>query len=77
MLRSKIVTMQQTETELRGQLTLYVEKFRQVEETLNRSNELFANFRKEMEQVRCPSLPCPEGPPTDEIIHRCRRRPRS
>ncbi|KAI9229179.1 MAG: myosin-like coiled-coil protein-domain-containing protein [Piptocephalis tieghemiana] len=51
MLRSKIASLQQTEAELRSQLTLYVEKFKQVEETLNRSNELFANFRREMEQM--------------------------
>jgi hypothetical protein len=46
-----------TETELRKQLGLYVEKFKQVEETLNKSNDLFITFRKEMEQV-FPSWRC-------------------
>lgn len=40
-----------TETELRKQLALYVDKFKQVEDTLNKSNELFITFRKEMEGV--------------------------
>ena len=40
-----------TEDQLRAQLRLYVEKFRQVEQTLARSNELFGTFRKEMEQM--------------------------
>lgn len=39
------------EDQLRGQLRLYVEKFKQVEQTLARSNDLFVSFRKEMEQT--------------------------
>ena len=44
-------TQHHTEDQLRAQLRLYVEKFRQVEQTLARSNELFRTFRKEMEQM--------------------------
>ncbi|KAK9465206.1 myosin-like coiled-coil protein-domain-containing protein [Lipomyces arxii] len=44
-------TFQETEMELRSQLNVYVEKFRQVEETLNNSNDLFLTFRNEMEQM--------------------------
>lgn len=39
------------EDQLREQLRLYVEKFKQVEQTLTRSNDLFVSFRKEMEQM--------------------------
>ncbi|KAI1089153.1 myosin-like coiled-coil protein-domain-containing protein [Rostrohypoxylon terebratum] len=41
----------ETETELRNQLNVYVEKFKQVEDTLNNSNDLFLTFRKEMEDM--------------------------
>ena len=44
-------TFSQTETELRSQLNIYVEKFKQVEDTLNNSNDLFLTFRKEMEDM--------------------------
>ncbi|GAP84058.2 putative myosin-like coiled-coil protein [Rosellinia necatrix] len=37
--------------ELRNQLNVYVEKFKQVEDTLNNSNDLFLTFRKEMEDM--------------------------
>jgi len=50
-LKEQIETFTKTETELRKQLNVYVDKFKQVEETLNKSNELFLTFRKEMEQV--------------------------
>ncbi|RUS15291.1 myosin-like coiled-coil protein-domain-containing protein [Endogone sp. FLAS-F59071] len=50
-LRQQIAAFAKTEAELRKQLNVYVDKFRQVEETLNKSNELFLTFRKEMEQV--------------------------
>ncbi|KAJ3403712.1 hypothetical protein HDU80_003823 [Chytriomyces hyalinus] len=40
-----------TERDLRKQLQVYVDKFRQVEETLNKSNELFSTFRIEMEAM--------------------------
>lgn len=50
-LKEQVETFTKTETELRKQLNVYVDKFKQVEETLNKSNELFLTFRKEMEQV--------------------------
>ncbi|KAI8592040.1 myosin-like coiled-coil protein-domain-containing protein [Geranomyces variabilis] len=40
-----------TEGDLRRQLGIYVDKFRQVEDTLQKSNDLFLTFRKEMEQM--------------------------
>ncbi|KAI8808601.1 myosin-like coiled-coil protein-domain-containing protein [Cladochytrium replicatum] len=49
--KSQIASFIATETELRRQLAIYVEKFKQVEETLNRSNELFMTFRREMEEM--------------------------
>ncbi|KAF2196967.1 hypothetical protein GQ43DRAFT_229750 [Delitschia confertaspora ATCC 74209] len=50
-LEQQLSTFSQTETELRTQLNIYVEKFKQVEETLNNSNDLFLTFRKEMEEM--------------------------
>jgi hypothetical protein len=50
-LKEQVETFTKTEAELRKQLNVYVDKFKQVEETLNKSNELFLSFRKEMEQV--------------------------
>ncbi|KAI9701385.1 MAG: hypothetical protein M1820_006476 [Bogoriella megaspora] len=55
-LTRQVSTFSQTETELRSQLNIYVEKFkqgitRQVEDTLNNSNDLFLTFRKEMEEM--------------------------
>ncbi|KAF2266326.1 hypothetical protein CC78DRAFT_154419 [Lojkania enalia] len=52
-LTRQVSTFSQTETELRTQLNIYVEKFKQmqVEETLNNSNELFMTFRREMEEM--------------------------
>ncbi|EWC46288.1 hypothetical protein DRE_04459 [Drechslerella stenobrocha 248] len=50
-LHSQVSTFSQTETELRSQLNIYVEKFKQVEDTLNNSNDLFLTFRKEMEEM--------------------------
>eukprot|EP00753_Platysulcus_tardus_P009216 PLAT1859.1.p2 GENE.PLAT1859.1~~PLAT1859.1.p2 ORF type:complete len:180 (-),score=111.07 PLAT1859.1:166-705(-) len=40
-----------TETELRAQLAMYTEKFEGFQETLSRSNEVFAAFKKEMEKM--------------------------
>ncbi|KAK9458304.1 myosin-like coiled-coil protein-domain-containing protein [Dipodascopsis uninucleata] len=51
LLLTQVSTFTQTESELRSQLNIYVEKFKQVEETLNNSNDLFLTFRKEMEQM--------------------------
>ena len=50
-LSSQVSTFSHTEAELRSQLNIYVEKFKQVEDTLNNSNELFLTFRKEMEEM--------------------------
>ncbi|OJJ41026.1 hypothetical protein ASPWEDRAFT_241693 [Aspergillus wentii DTO 134E9] len=48
-LSSQVSTFSHTEAELRSQLNIYVEKFKQ--DTLNNSNELFLTFRKEMEEM--------------------------
>lgn len=50
-LHDQVSTFSETETELRNQLNIYIEKFKQVEDTLNSSNDLFLNFRKEMETM--------------------------
>ncbi|KAJ5860852.1 Taxilin family [Penicillium soppii] len=50
-LTSQVSTFSHTEAELRSQLNIYVEKFKQVEDTLNNSNDLFLTFRKEMEEM--------------------------
>ncbi|KAL9597798.1 MAG: hypothetical protein Q9219_004925 [cf. Caloplaca sp. 3 TL-2023] len=50
-LSAQVSTFSQTETELRSQLNIYVEKFKQVEDTLNNSNDLFLTFRREMEEM--------------------------
>ncbi|KAI9818078.1 MAG: hypothetical protein M1827_000703 [Pycnora praestabilis] len=50
-LSGQVSTFSKTETELRSQLNIYVEKFKQVEDTLNNSNDLFLTFRKEMEEM--------------------------
>ncbi|EHY51876.1 hypothetical protein HRR83_008491 [Exophiala dermatitidis] len=50
-LTNQVSTFSHTEAELRSQLNIYVEKFKQVEDTLNNSNELFLTFRKEMEEM--------------------------
>ncbi|ERF74135.1 hypothetical protein EPUS_09231 [Endocarpon pusillum Z07020] len=50
-LTAQVSTFSHTESELRSQLNIYVEKFKQVEDTLNNSNELFLTFRKEMEEM--------------------------
>ncbi|KAL8750333.1 MAG: hypothetical protein Q9184_006461 [Pyrenodesmia sp. 2 TL-2023] len=50
-LSAQVSTFSQTEAELRSQLNIYVEKFKQVEDTLNNSNDLFLTFRREMEEM--------------------------
>lgn len=37
--------------ELRGQLSLYSEKFEEFQKTLTKSNEVFGTFKKEMDKV--------------------------
>ena len=50
-LKSQILNFVKTENELKRQLAVYVDKFKQVEETLSKSNELFMTFRKETEKM--------------------------
>jgi chromosome segregation ATPase len=50
-LQAQVQTFHKTETDLRQQLNVYIDKFKQVEDTLNNSNELFLSFRKEMEDM--------------------------
>ncbi|KAK6092831.1 hypothetical protein MT418_006827 [Batrachochytrium dendrobatidis] len=50
-LKTQMTTFSKTEAELRNQLSLYIGKFREVESTLNQSNELFQTFRQEIEQM--------------------------
>ncbi|KAM0252786.1 hypothetical protein ACHAQJ_007574 [Trichoderma viride] len=50
-LQNQVGAFTKTETELRNQLNVYVDKFKQVEDTLNNSNDLFLSFRKEMEDM--------------------------
>ena len=47
----RINTLTRSEQDLKAQVRQYVEKFRQVEETLGKSNDLFGTFRAEMEQM--------------------------
>lgn len=47
----RIAALTRSEADLKAQVRQYVEKFRQVEETLAKSNELFTTFRSEMEQM--------------------------
>ncbi|KAL9112398.1 MAG: hypothetical protein Q9227_003240 [Pyrenula ochraceoflavens] len=48
-LSNQVSTFSFTESELRHQLNIYVDKFKAVEDTLNNSNELFMTFRREMD----------------------------
>ncbi|KAL2021467.1 hypothetical protein VTK56DRAFT_7100 [Thermocarpiscus australiensis] len=50
-LTAQLQSEKRNEADLKHQLNVYVEKFKQVEETLNNSNELFMTFRKEMEDM--------------------------
>jgi len=47
----RITLLTRSEQDLKAQVRQYVEKFRQVEETLGKSNDLFGTFRAEMEQM--------------------------
>lgn len=47
----RIALLARSEQDLKAQVRQYVEKFRQVEETLGKSNDLFGTFRAEMEQM--------------------------
>ena len=50
-LKKQLSVSNSSEESLKDQLAHYVDKFRQVEETLAKSNELFSLFRKEMESM--------------------------
>ncbi len=39
------------EGDLRGQLSLYSDKFEEFQETLTKSNQAFSSFKKEMDKV--------------------------
>jgi len=41
----------QREEDLRRQLDTYADKFNQVQEAINKSNQVFGTFKQEMEQV--------------------------
>jgi len=44
--------MAQTEVHLKTQLQIYTQKYAEFETTLNKSNEVFAAFKSEMEKVQ-------------------------
>ena len=48
---NRVNDLSSSESDLRSQLSVYVDKFKQVEDTLSKSNDLFATFRHEMEQM--------------------------
>lgn len=50
-LQTRIKKSISKEVQLEDQVRQYVDKFRQVEQTLSKSNELFSTFRKEMEEM--------------------------
>lgn len=50
-LGNRVSDLSSSESDLRAQLSVYVDKFKQVEDTLSKSNDLFATFRHEMEQM--------------------------
>jgi hypothetical protein len=50
-LSGHVAALGASESDLRSQLSVYVDKFKQVEDTLTKSNDLFATFRHEMEQM--------------------------
>ena len=41
----------QQEADLRGQLSLYSDKFEEFQKTLTKSNQVFGTFKKEMDKV--------------------------
>jgi hypothetical protein len=47
----QIAQLLKTEQDLRSQLGLYGDKFEQFQDTLTKSNDVFATFKKEMEKV--------------------------
>ncbi|GBG60869.1 hypothetical protein CBR_g15990 [Chara braunii] len=51
LLKEQITSMLKSEAELRGQLSTYGGKFEQFQETLTKSNEVFATFKLEMDKM--------------------------
>ena len=49
--KEQIASLAKTEGELRNQLSLYAEKFEQFQDTLTKSNDVFATFKQEMERM--------------------------
>eukprot|EP01112_Ceratiomyxa_fruticulosa_P006757 TRINITY_DN1763_c0_g1_i4.p1 TRINITY_DN1763_c0_g1~~TRINITY_DN1763_c0_g1_i4.p1 ORF type:complete len:349 (+),score=85.39 TRINITY_DN1763_c0_g1_i4:243-1289(+) len=49
--KEQLIALNKTEQELRAQLSLYAEKFEQFQETLTKSNDVFATFKGEMEKM--------------------------
>ena len=47
--RCEMLTQQ--ETELRGQLAMYSDKFEEFQQTLSRSNQVFSTFKKDTDRV--------------------------
>ena len=47
--RCEVLTQQ--ETELRGQLSLYSDKFEEFQQTLTHSNQVFSTFKKDTDKV--------------------------
>ncbi|KAL1455087.1 hypothetical protein WDU94_009206 [Cyamophila willieti] len=49
--KTKCLEMSKTESGLRNQITMYSEKYDEFQQTLSRSNEIFAGFKSEMESM--------------------------
>lgn len=52
--RCELLTQQ--EADLRGQLSLYSDKFEEFQKTLTKSNQVFGTFKKEMDKVHTAKL---------------------
>lgn len=50
--QKRFEVLSKQESDLRGQLSLYSEKFEQFQQTLTKSNQAFVSFKKEMDKVR-------------------------
>lgn len=49
--QKKCEMLTQQETELRSQLSMYSDKFEEFQQTLTRSNQVFATFKKDTDRV--------------------------
>lgn len=50
-IKEQFNSLSRSESDLKKQLATYVEKFKQVEDTMMKSNELFNTFKQEMQQM--------------------------